>query len=232
MVGLGTGGRTPHLALLLLFCVFYAEDGSPCCGIVVDLQVGWDFEVELSCTRHVSESLDHLVLESNAPNGPVTVTVLFGMTLQFVGSLLTFGSPIISSTPGGIEMGVRPSLDGLHVVEVNVRRVWRAGTRNEGTVVAEGEDATAFSKALLLHGANIVSCLSERSILGFATPVAEAGLEAPKMFWHGCIRQSDCWGGPRFKVSLGESVALGHSGGSVRATSSRRLQVPKVINSN
>jgi hypothetical protein len=89
----------------------------------------------------------------------VTVTVLFAITLQFVGSFFTMGSPIISSTPGGIEMGVRPSLDGRHVVEENVRRVWRAGTRNEGSVEDEGAEATAFSKALLLHGANIVAGL-------------------------------------------------------------------------
>lgn len=60
-------------------------------------------------------------------------------------------------------MGVRPSLDGLHVVEENVRRVWRAGTRREGTVEVDGEDATAFSKALLLHGANIVAGRDGRS---------------------------------------------------------------------
>ena len=53
----------------------------------------------------------------------MTVTVLFGTTFQFVGSRLALGSPISSSTPGGIEMGVRPSLDGLHVVEEKVRRV-------------------------------------------------------------------------------------------------------------
>lgn len=85
------------------------------------------------------------------------MTVLLGMTIQFVGSLFTFGSPIISSTPGGIEMGVRPNLDGLHVVEENVRRVWRAGARKPGAVDAKGEDTTAFSKALLLHGANMVA---------------------------------------------------------------------------
>lgn len=32
-----TGARTPHLALVLLFCVLYAEKGSPRGGIVVDL---------------------------------------------------------------------------------------------------------------------------------------------------------------------------------------------------
>ena len=60
-------------------------------------------------------------------------------------------------------MGVRPSLDGRHVVEENVRRDWRAGTSREGRVEVEAEEATAFSKALLLHGANIVAGLVGRS---------------------------------------------------------------------
>jgi hypothetical protein len=40
----------------------------------------------------VSESRDHLALESDTSNGPMIV--LFGTTLQFIGSLLTLGSPI------------------------------------------------------------------------------------------------------------------------------------------
>lgn len=59
-------------------------------------------------------------------------------------------------------MGVRPSLDDLHVVEENVRRVWRARTARPGRVEVEREAAAAFSKALLLHGANIVTGLDGR----------------------------------------------------------------------
>jgi hypothetical protein len=40
--------RTPHLALVLLFCILYAQEGSPLCGIVVDTEEGWDLEVKLS----------------------------------------------------------------------------------------------------------------------------------------------------------------------------------------
>lgn len=60
------------------------------------------------------------------------VTLRFGMRRYVVGSFLTKGSPIESSTPGGIEMGVRPSFEGLAAVE-------EKGRRHDGVVVA-GED--------------------------------------------------------------------------------------------
>jgi len=77
-----------------------------------------------------------------------------------VASLLTLGSPIRSSTPGGIEIGVLPSLDGRLVVAEKDRvaaLAWKAGTRKLGRVTAE-EDGMAFPRALFLLGANIVSC--------------------------------------------------------------------------
>lgn len=160
--------RTPHLALVLLFRVLYREYGSPFCDVMVDLEVWRDFEMQFPCRSTLAVMRDHVPPLCHAPNGPVTVTVLFATVLQFVGSLFAFGSPMSSSTPGGIEMGVRPSLDGLVVVEEKVRRVWRAGTRKLGRGAAEGEEATALSKALLLHGANILGWSGLPVVVGFA----------------------------------------------------------------
>ena len=63
---------------------------------------------------------------------------------------------MVSSTPGGIDIGVRPSLDGLEVDAENWRRaagvaagaelLWKAGTRKEGSVITDGGDiALAFA---------------------------------------------------------------------------------------
>lgn len=58
-----------------------------------------------------------------------------------------YGSPIVSSTPGGIEIGVRPSLDCCDVDAEKCRRAGvvggalelallaSAGTRKEGSVI-------------------------------------------------------------------------------------------------
>jgi hypothetical protein len=59
-------------------------------------------------------------------------------------------SLIARSTPGGIESGVLPSLDGRVVVAEKFRRdgVWKAGKRKPGRVtVEEGEEATALCRA-------------------------------------------------------------------------------------
>lgn len=72
---------------------------------------------------------------------------------------MIFGSPISSSTPGGMEIGVRPSFDDLLIDVENGRRAEKAGTRKPGSVVTNGEDAVAFSKALPLHEANMVAGL-------------------------------------------------------------------------
>lgn len=68
------------------------------------------------------------------------------------------GSPTVTSTPGGIEIGVRPSLDGRPVDAENCRRpcagATSAGTRNEGSVMTvEGEKSMAA--ALVLLGASM-----------------------------------------------------------------------------
>lgn len=95
------------------------------------------------------------------PKGPVTVNVLFGVCLYVVRSCLTHGSPIESSTPGGIEIGVRPSFDDRVAVAENCRRpccagAASAGTRNEGNVMTEdGESIVAV--ALVLLGASILA---------------------------------------------------------------------------
>lgn len=74
-----------------------------------------------------------------------------------VKSLTMYGSPMVSSTPGGMEIGVRPSFDGLEVDAENCRRAagagaqfWNAGTRKEGSVTT---DEGAMALALL--GASI-----------------------------------------------------------------------------
>lgn len=94
----------------------------------------------------------------------MTVTVLFGILRYVVASLLILGSPIRSSTPGGIEIGVLPSLEGRFVVAEKdrveaVAPAWKAGTRKLGSVTGEEEDGMALANALLLLGANIVLCL-------------------------------------------------------------------------
>lgn len=93
----------------------------------------------------------------DVPRGPVTVTVLLGVCLYVVKSLTMYGSPMLSSTPGGMEIGVRPSFEGLAVDAENCRRAagagaqfWKAGTRKEGSVTTD-EGATA----LALLGASI-----------------------------------------------------------------------------
>jgi hypothetical protein len=64
---------------------------------------------------------------------------------------------MVSSTPGGIEIGVRPSFEGLGVDAENCRRAagagaqfWKAGTRKEGNVTTD-----EGAKALALLGASI-----------------------------------------------------------------------------
>lgn len=64
---------------------------------------------------------------------------------------------MVSSTPGGIEIGVRPSFEGLEVDAENWRRAagagaqfWNAGTRKEGKVTTD-----EGAKALAVLGASI-----------------------------------------------------------------------------
>lgn len=71
---------------------------------------------------------------------------------------------MVISTPGGIDIGVRPSFeDALDVFE-NCRRgeAWNAGTRKQGSVIAVPE--IAFSRALLRLGASIVTVWNTASI--------------------------------------------------------------------
>lgn len=76
-------------------------------------------------------------------------------------SFLTVRSPNVISTPGGIDIGVRPSLEGLLDVLENWRRgdeAWKAGTRKPGSVTALPE--IAFSRTLLRPGASIVAIVN------------------------------------------------------------------------
>jgi hypothetical protein len=96
----------------------------------------------------------------------LTVILLLYVFRYDVMSFLTNKSPISSSTPGGTESGVLPSLEGRCVVAEKVRRdafwfcwvVWKAGTRKPGNVTVEaGEAAAARCRACLaVLGASIV----------------------------------------------------------------------------
>lgn len=135
---------------------------------MVERQERGDVEVELSCwvatrcqrvvrIRHGAAAPERCLRPRDVPRGPVTVTVLLGVCLYVVKSLTMYGSPMLSSTPGGMEIGVRPSFEGLAVDAENCRlaagagaQFWKAGTRKEGSVTTD-EGATA----LALLGASI-----------------------------------------------------------------------------
>ena len=102
-----------------------------------------------------------------SPSGPVTVILRLNVLRYDVMSFLTNRSPIVRSTPGGTESGVRPSLEGRCVVAEKGRRdaadcaaaVWKAGTREPGSVtVEEGVEARARCRACRpVLGASIVA---------------------------------------------------------------------------
>lgn len=129
---------------------------------MVDFDVVRDLELELPCRigyqRPCSQTNCPNTKNQNEgcsiPRGPLTVSFLLYVFRYDVMSFLTNKSPMVSSTPGGIESGVRPSLDGRCVVAEKVRRAvvvgaWNAGTRKLGNVtVDEGEAAvTALCRA-------------------------------------------------------------------------------------
>jgi hypothetical protein len=98
-----------------------------------------------------------------SPNGPVTVIFRLDVCRYDVISFFTNRSPIVSSTPGGTESGVRPSLEGRCVVAEKFRPadacvVWKAGTRKPGSVTVEaGLEANARCRACRpVLGASIV----------------------------------------------------------------------------
>jgi hypothetical protein len=87
----------------------------------------------------------------------VTVIVFFTVGLYDVELFVDFGIPMSSSTPGGSEIGVRPSFDGRGDEVENWRGVdaCHAGTRNAGSVIFD-DDGTAWRNACLPVGASIV----------------------------------------------------------------------------
>lgn len=87
---------------------------------------------------------------------------LFAILLYVVGSGLTIGSPIRNSTPGGIEMGSRPSFDGRAAdAEKDLAPGdWNAGMRKDGNNVIE-QGSMAFARALVLPGASMVAGCSD-----------------------------------------------------------------------
>lgn len=94
--------------------------------------------------------------DADSPNGPFTVIVFLTVGLYDVATLDVFKSPMDSSTPGGIEMGVWPSFEGRFVVVENCRcaNVCHAGTRNPGSATGEGM-RKAWPNAFPLLGTNL-----------------------------------------------------------------------------
>lgn len=81
-----------------------------------------------------------------------------------MGSFFAVGSPMVISTPGGIDIGVLPSFEDVLGVAENRRLggAWKAGTRNPGRVTVAPE--IAFSNTLLRLGASIVVAWKTASI--------------------------------------------------------------------
>ncbi|KAF3072245.1 hypothetical protein CFAM422_005648 [Trichoderma lentiforme] len=101
------------------------------------------------------------------PKGPLTVIVFLTTGLYDVADLNVFGSPIKTSTPGGIDSGVLPSFDPRACVVESDRRaeechvleaaVEDAGRRDES---GHGEAAAAHKawlRALPRRGARIAA---------------------------------------------------------------------------
>jgi hypothetical protein len=101
--------------------------------------------------------------------------VFLNTFLYDVKSLFATGSPTESSTPGGIERGVRPSFEGrFEVVEkravvaaVGEAVACHAGTRKPGSVTgAEDEAATARPNAFPRLGANMAAIGVDMAVVG------------------------------------------------------------------
>lgn len=164
---------TPHLLLLRDFAVLNAQRNAPCVRVVVDVYEWRHRELELACC-FVSMAPPKVasILCVHVPSGPCTDIVLRGILRYVVGSFFTTGSPMSSSTPGGIEMGVRPSLEFCADVAEKARvHCWaaaavagRAMRRAVVVLVAEAaaavtEHSAALASACPRLGANIVVCV-------------------------------------------------------------------------
>lgn len=94
--------------------------------------------------------------------------------LYDVKSLFATGSPTESSTPGGIERGVRPSLEGRFEVVEKGAAVARgaavachAGTKKPGSVTGPDDDAVmARPNAFPLLGANMAAIGVDMAVVG------------------------------------------------------------------
>ncbi len=127
----------------------------------------------------------HLEVLWYAPSGPCTVAVRLGILRYVVASTLTLGSLISKSTPGGIEMGIRPSFD-CRCVEADSRRTgtdWKAGTRKDGSEVTE-EESTALTKALPLLCASIVTL--RKPLGGEAISIFTTQIQGVRVFVLSC----------------------------------------------
>lgn len=100
----------------------------------------------------------------HVPRGPLTVMVFLTVGLYEVVLLLVIASPIITSTSGGSEIGVRPNLECcVGVVEKHWRLldcVCHAGIRNPGTIMAfDGAIEAAPRRLAPLAEANNVAIM-------------------------------------------------------------------------
>ena len=89
----------------------------------------------------------------------MTVMVFLMVGFHDVASLIVLGSLIKTSTPGGTDSAVRPSLDGRFEVDENARRAvfaCHAGTRNAGSVTV-GALNSVWPNALPRLGAIIAA---------------------------------------------------------------------------
>lgn len=159
--------RTPHLLLLLDIRVLHTQQDRLILQILLQAHKFGDIELQCSCIADkvrlilsiflhwLNQSPEQIQRPLNSPRGPFTVIVLLTVGLYEVATLVVFRSPMDNSTPGGIEIGVRPSFEGRFVVVENClcANVCHAGTRNPGN--ATGEDVRkAWPNAFPLVGTN------------------------------------------------------------------------------
>lgn len=153
--------RTPHLLLFLRIRVHDAQQSRLVLLIALNVQELGYLEFQRPCAsscQRISQP-SHLPSEEHTPKGPLIVIFFLKIFLYDVRSFFALGSPINSSTPGGIEMGVRPSFEGRFEVVEKCRgtaNVCHAGTRNPGSVVAD-EAAMTFPNAVPRLGANMAA---------------------------------------------------------------------------
>lgn len=172
-----TGEHTPHGFLVLGVSVLDIQRHHLGLRILRHLHIFRNFQVKLSYHPLAIVPLIS-TCRSLIPKGPFTVMVFLYTFLYDVKSLLATGSPTDSSTPGGIDRGVLPSLDGrFEVVEKRAMAAredailgavaCHAGTRKLGRVTGpDDEAAMARPIALPRLGVNMAAIGVEMAAVG------------------------------------------------------------------